>query len=84
MDAAALEEWLPRYLDATVRLHHPGLDGPPGGPCPSTGAAVVDLIHGATNNPMAIYEMGPAVARPIRRACGPAGCSARWASGSGS
>ena len=57
MDAAALEEWLPRYLDATVRLHHPGSMAHQVA-VPSTGAAVADLIHGATNNPMAIYEMG--------------------------
>jgi L-2,4-diaminobutyrate decarboxylase len=59
MDAAALEEWLPRYLDATVRLHHPGSMAHQVA-VPSTGAAVADLIHGATNNPMAIYEMGAA------------------------
>jgi L-2,4-diaminobutyrate decarboxylase len=59
MDAAALEAWLPRYLDATVRLHHPGSMAHQVA-VPSTGAAVADLIHGATNNPMAIYEMGAA------------------------
>jgi L-2,4-diaminobutyrate decarboxylase len=59
MDATALEEWLPRYLEATVRLHHPGSMAHQVA-VPSTGAAVADLIHGATNNPMAIYEMGAA------------------------
>ena len=59
MDAAALEEWLPRYLDATVRLHHPGSMAHQVA-VPSTGAAVADLIHGATNNPSSIYEMGAA------------------------
>ncbi|HZC13833.1 MAG TPA: pyridoxal-dependent decarboxylase [Thermoleophilaceae bacterium] len=59
MDTAALEAWLPRYLDATVRLHHPGSMAHQVA-VPSTGAAVADLIHGATNNPMAIYEMGAA------------------------
>jgi L-2,4-diaminobutyrate decarboxylase len=59
MDATALEEWLPRYLDATVRLHHPGSMAHQVA-VPSTGAAVADLIHGATNNPMSIYEMGAA------------------------
>ena len=59
MDAAALEEWLPRYLEATVRLHHPGSMAHQVA-VPSTGAAVADVIHGATNNPMAIYEMGAA------------------------
>ena len=59
MDASALEAWLPRYLDATVRLHHPGEMIHQVG-VPSTGAAVADLVHGATNNPMAKYEMGAA------------------------
>jgi L-2,4-diaminobutyrate decarboxylase len=59
MDSAALEDWLPRYLDATVRLHHPGSMAHQVA-VPSTGAAVADVIHGATNNPMAIYEMGAA------------------------
>ena len=59
MDAAALADWLPRYLDATVRLHHPGSMAHQVA-VPSTGAAVADLVHGATNNPMAIYEMGAA------------------------
>jgi L-2,4-diaminobutyrate decarboxylase len=59
MDATALEDWLPRYLDATVRLHHPGSMAHQVA-VPSTGAAVADLIHGATNNPSSIYEMGAA------------------------
>ncbi len=59
MDAAALAKWLPRYLDATVRLHHPGSMVHQVG-VPSTGAALADLIHGVTNNPMAKYEMGAA------------------------
>jgi L-2,4-diaminobutyrate decarboxylase len=59
MDAAAFTEWLPRYLDATVRLHHPGSLAHQVA-APSTGAALADLIHGATNNPMAKYEMGAA------------------------
>jgi L-2,4-diaminobutyrate decarboxylase len=59
MDAAALGDWLPRYLDATVRLHHPGSMAHQVA-VPSTGAAVADLIHGATNNPGSIYEMGAA------------------------
>lgn len=59
MDADALAEWLPRYFDATVRLHHPGSLAHQVA-TPSTGAALADLIHGATNNPMAKYEMGAA------------------------
>ena len=59
MDAAAFVDWLPRYLEATVRLHHPGSLAHQVG-VPSTGAALADLVHGATNNPMAVYEMGAA------------------------
>jgi L-2,4-diaminobutyrate decarboxylase len=59
MDTEALSDWLPRYLDASVRMHHPGEMIHQVG-VPSTGAAVADLIHGATNNPMAKYEMGAA------------------------
>jgi L-2,4-diaminobutyrate decarboxylase len=59
MDADAFADWLPRYLDATVRLHHPGSLAHQVA-APSTGAAVADLVHGATNNPMAKYEMGAA------------------------
>ncbi len=59
MDAEALAAWLPPYLEATVRLHHPGSLAHQVA-TPSTGAALADLIHGATNNPMAKYEMGPA------------------------
>src|SRR5689334_16823046 len=59
MDPSTFGEWLPRYLDATVRLHHPGSMAHQVA-APSTGAALADLIHGATNNPMAKYEMGAA------------------------
>jgi L-2,4-diaminobutyrate decarboxylase len=59
MDADAFADWLPRYFDATVRLHHPGSIAHQVA-TPSTGAALADLVHGATNNPMAKYEMGAA------------------------
>jgi L-2,4-diaminobutyrate decarboxylase len=59
MDADAFADWLPRYFDATVRLHHPGSMAHQVA-TPSTGAALADLVHGATNNPMAKYEMGAA------------------------
>jgi L-2,4-diaminobutyrate decarboxylase len=59
MDAAAFADWLPRYFAATVRLHHPGSMAHQVA-TPSTGAALADLVHGATNNPMAKYEMGAA------------------------
>jgi L-2,4-diaminobutyrate decarboxylase len=59
MDEAAFAAWLGRYLAGTARLHHPGSMVHQVG-VPSTGAALADLIHGATNNPMAKYEMGAA------------------------
>jgi hypothetical protein len=59
MGPDALRDWLPRYLAATVRLQHPGEIAHQVG-VPATGAAIADLIHGATNNPMALYEMGAA------------------------
>jgi L-2,4-diaminobutyrate decarboxylase len=61
MDAETLADWLPRYLGASVRLHHPGSLAHQVA-TPSTGAAVADLIHGAINNPMAKYEMGAGAA----------------------
>jgi L-2,4-diaminobutyrate decarboxylase len=69
MDADALEDWLPRYLSATVRLHHPGSIAHQVA-TPSAGAALADLVHGVTNNPMAKYEMGPAGATIERAVVG--------------
>src|SRR5215469_15972966 len=45
MDADSFADWLPRYLDATVRLHHPGSLAHQVA-TPSTGAALADLLHG--------------------------------------
>jgi L-2,4-diaminobutyrate decarboxylase len=59
MEPDAFAEWLPRYFDATVRLHHPGSMAHQVA-APSAGAALADLVHGATNNPMGLYEMGAA------------------------
>jgi L-2,4-diaminobutyrate decarboxylase len=57
----ALESFLDTYLDNTTRLHHPGyLAHQVGTPHPT--GALGSLIDGLTNNPMAIYEMGPAAA----------------------
>jgi L-2,4-diaminobutyrate decarboxylase len=61
MDAEALASWLARYLDATVRLHHPA-EMVHQVAVPDTGAAIADLVHGATNNPMSKYDMGAAAA----------------------
>jgi L-2,4-diaminobutyrate decarboxylase len=59
--ADSIETWLETYLGFTTRLHHPcSLAHEVGVPEPFT--ALADLIHGLTNNPMVIDEMGPAAA----------------------
>jgi L-2,4-diaminobutyrate decarboxylase len=56
--AERLEPFLERYLAHTTRMHHPGsLAHQVSVPEPL--AALADLVHGVTNNAMAIYEMGP-------------------------
>ncbi|NTU59734.1 MAG: PLP-dependent decarboxylase, partial [Deltaproteobacteria bacterium] len=57
----ALEGFLARYLAATTRLHHPG-HMPHQVSVPHHAGALAALVDGWTNNPMAIYEMGPAAA----------------------
>jgi len=58
MDERSFAAFLDRYLSYSTRLHHPATVGHQTPP-PEAPAAVADLIHGAINNPMAIYEMGP-------------------------
>ncbi len=61
LGGSALAEFIRRYLALTVRLHHPGsLAHQVAAPHPA--AALATLVEGFTNNPMAIYEMGPAAA----------------------
>ncbi|AKH21615.1 pyridoxal phosphate-dependent decarboxylase family protein [Sedimenticola thiotaurini] len=55
----ALEHFIQDYLAATTRLHHPGFLAHQVA-VPHTSGALASLIDGATNNAMAIYEMGPA------------------------
>ena len=55
----ALEAFLESYLAGTTRMHHPGYMAHQVA-VPHPLAALADLVHGLTNNPMAIYEMGPA------------------------
>jgi L-2,4-diaminobutyrate decarboxylase len=59
LDADGYAGFLDGYLARTTRLHHPGALAHQVA-VPDVPAALADLIHGATNNPMAIYEMGPA------------------------
>lgn len=56
-----LAAWLERYLAATTRLHHPGYYAHQVA-APSPSGALGSLVDGLTNNPGAIYEMGPAAA----------------------
>ncbi len=58
MDAAAFAQWLPRYLGATTRLHHPACMGHQVA-VPLAPAVIADLINGLTNNGTAIREMAP-------------------------
>ncbi len=61
LSGSRLDRFLSAYLDNTTRLHHPGFMAHQVG-CPHPSAALGSLIDGATNNAMAIYEMGPAAA----------------------
>ncbi len=61
MDADSVAGFVERYLEAATRLHHPGYMAHQVA-VPHHGAALAELIHGVTNNAMAIYEMGPAAA----------------------
>jgi L-2,4-diaminobutyrate decarboxylase len=88
MTADSYREFLRIYLAEGTRLHHPAYlahqDASPDFP-----AAPADFIHGASNNPTAIYEMGAAgttvefavlewmldrsVSVPLGAACSPTG-----------
>lgn len=61
MDVDALAAWLEDYLALGIRLQHPASLAHQVA-VPDTPAAVADLVHGAINNPMGIYEMGAAAA----------------------
>ncbi|HEV2874942.1 MAG TPA: pyridoxal-dependent decarboxylase, partial [Thermoleophilaceae bacterium] len=51
--------WLEVLLERTTRLHHPG-ELAHQVASPDLPAALADLVHGAINQPMSIYEMGAA------------------------
>jgi L-2,4-diaminobutyrate decarboxylase len=53
------EPWLAALLRRTTRLHHPG-ELAHQVASPDVPSALADLIHGAINQPMSIYEMGAA------------------------
>ncbi len=56
-----LSVFVKKYLAATTRLHHPGYLAHQVA-VPHSAGALAALIDGFTNNPMAIYEMGPGAA----------------------
>lgn len=56
-----LRTFIQRYLSTTTNLHHPAYMAHQVGP-PHYAGALAALIDGFTNNPMAIYEMGPGAA----------------------
>lgn len=59
LDGETLQKFVETYLHNTTRLHHPGfLAHQVATPHPT--GALGSFIDGATNNAMAVYEMGPA------------------------
>jgi L-2,4-diaminobutyrate decarboxylase len=59
LDAESFGAWLEAVLDHSVRLHHPAeIAHQVAGP--DVPSAIADLVQGAVNQPMSIYEMGPA------------------------
>ncbi|MEV5740844.1 pyridoxal-dependent decarboxylase [Microbispora rosea] len=61
MTPESYQEWLDTYLVEGTRLHHPAYLAHQTA-APDFPAALADFVHGAINNPMAIYEMGAAAA----------------------
>ena len=61
LNLETVNTFLRSYLDNTQHMHHPGYMGHQVA-VPHYGAAIADMVNGITNNPMAIYEMGPAAA----------------------
>jgi L-2,4-diaminobutyrate decarboxylase len=59
LDPDSFERWLGEMLANSVRLHHPAQVAHQVG-APDVPSAVADLVQGAINQPMSIYEMGPA------------------------
>jgi L-2,4-diaminobutyrate decarboxylase len=56
-----LATWLETYLATTTRLHHPGSMAHQVA-VPDPLSAFGELVQGLTNNPMAMFEMGPGAA----------------------
>lgn len=61
LNSTSVDQFLDIYLTNTQHLHHPHYIGHQVA-VPHVSSGVADFIHGVINNPMAIYEMGPAAA----------------------
>jgi L-2,4-diaminobutyrate decarboxylase len=61
LEGEALRQFMDRYLPTIINLHQPGYLGHQVA-VPHPTSALGSLIDGLTNNPMAIYEMGPGAA----------------------
>jgi len=61
INSANTGEFLDTYLANTQHIHHPHYIGHQVA-VPHVASGIADFIHGTINNPMAIYEMGPAAA----------------------
>jgi L-2,4-diaminobutyrate decarboxylase len=61
-----LAQFLAKYLESTTRLLHPAYLAHQVG-TPHYSGALASLIDGFTNNPMAIYEMGPTTPWPFMK-----------------
>ncbi len=61
LNTESVQDFLDTYLKNTQHLHHPHYIGHQVA-VPHVATGIADFIHGTINNPMAIYEMGPAAA----------------------
>lgn len=61
LNADNMSQFLDPYLENSQHLHHPNYLGHQVA-VPHLASSMADFIHGVINNPMAIYEMGPAAA----------------------
>lgn len=59
LDGEDFGAWLEHVLEHSVRLHHPAEIAHQVA-APDVPSAIADLVQGAINQPMSIYEMGPA------------------------
>jgi len=61
LDPISIDRFMDDYLANTQHIHHPHYMGHQVA-VPHVASGIADFIHGVINNPMAIYEMGPAAA----------------------